>query len=148
LHPAGLVVLPRRRPLAAKGRPHRERDLPGGLGDLDNSLLLLFKAIRERSTVALSGESADELFAMRSSGSMRLSAAFAGSSEGNGLSVTAIRGRGMGHCLDDASSARDEGREHGRRHRQPFAPGGLSHRRLDVEHRALVGVGQVKLTTD
>jgi asparagine synthase (glutamine-hydrolysing) len=38
------------------------RDLPGGLGDVDNSLLLLFKAIRERSTVALSGESADELF--------------------------------------------------------------------------------------
>jgi asparagine synthase (glutamine-hydrolysing) len=38
------------------------RDLPGGLGDLDNSLLLLFKAIRERSTVALSGESADEVF--------------------------------------------------------------------------------------
>ncbi|WP_329066305.1 asparagine synthase (glutamine-hydrolyzing) [Amycolatopsis sp. NBC_01480] len=38
------------------------RDLPSGLGDLDNSLLLLFRAIRERSTVALSGESADEVF--------------------------------------------------------------------------------------
>jgi asparagine synthase (glutamine-hydrolysing) len=38
------------------------RDLPSGLGDLDHSLLLLFKAIRERSTVALSGESADEVF--------------------------------------------------------------------------------------
>ncbi|GAA1456017.1 asparagine synthase (glutamine-hydrolyzing) [Williamsia maris] len=38
------------------------RDIPGGMGDLDNSLYLLFKAIRERSTVALSGESADEIF--------------------------------------------------------------------------------------
>jgi asparagine synthase (glutamine-hydrolysing) len=38
------------------------RDLPMGLGDLDVSLYLLCKAIRERSTVALSGESADELF--------------------------------------------------------------------------------------
>jgi asparagine synthase (glutamine-hydrolysing) len=33
-----------------------------GLGDLDTSLYLLCKAIRERSTVALSGESADEIF--------------------------------------------------------------------------------------
>src|SRR5215467_12393775 len=39
--------------------------------------------------------SAAALLAMRSSGSMRASAARAGSSEGNGLSVTAIRGRGM-----------------------------------------------------
>jgi hypothetical protein len=39
--------------------------------------------------------SADGLFAMRNSGSTRWSAAFAGSSEGNGLSVTAITGRGM-----------------------------------------------------
>ncbi|KAA2253599.1 asparagine synthase (glutamine-hydrolyzing) [Solihabitans fulvus] len=38
------------------------RDLPAGLGDMDASLYLLFKAIRERSTVALSGESADEIF--------------------------------------------------------------------------------------
>ncbi len=38
------------------------RDLPLGLGDLDQSLYLLFKAIREHSTVALSGESADEVF--------------------------------------------------------------------------------------
>ncbi|WP_255946776.1 asparagine synthase (glutamine-hydrolyzing) [Streptomyces odontomachi] len=38
------------------------RDLPIGLGDRDNSLYLLFKAIREHSTVALSGESADEVF--------------------------------------------------------------------------------------
>ncbi|MCF8587194.1 asparagine synthase (glutamine-hydrolyzing) [Gordonia liuliyuniae] len=38
------------------------RDIPAGLGDMDNSLLLLFKAIREQSTVALSGESADEVF--------------------------------------------------------------------------------------
>jgi asparagine synthase (glutamine-hydrolysing) len=38
------------------------RDFPLGLGDLDHSLYLLFKAIREHSTVALSGESADEVF--------------------------------------------------------------------------------------
>jgi asparagine synthase (glutamine-hydrolysing) len=40
----------------------RARDIPVGLGDMDASLYLLFKAIREHSTVALSGESADELF--------------------------------------------------------------------------------------
>ncbi|HEY3753389.1 MAG TPA: asparagine synthase (glutamine-hydrolyzing) [Pseudonocardiaceae bacterium] len=38
------------------------RDMPTGLGDMDASLYLLFKAIREHSTVALSGESADEVF--------------------------------------------------------------------------------------
>lgn len=38
------------------------RDIPGGLGDLDASLLLLFTAIRGHYTVALSGESADEIF--------------------------------------------------------------------------------------
>ncbi|RWE84948.1 MULTISPECIES: asparagine synthase (glutamine-hydrolyzing) [unclassified Mesorhizobium] len=38
------------------------RDLPLTLGDLDSSLYLLFRAIRQHSTVALSGEGADELF--------------------------------------------------------------------------------------
>jgi asparagine synthase (glutamine-hydrolysing) len=38
------------------------RDLPNGMGDMDASLYLLFKAIRQHSTVALSGESADEVF--------------------------------------------------------------------------------------
>ncbi|MBB4688769.1 asparagine synthase (glutamine-hydrolyzing) [Amycolatopsis jiangsuensis] len=38
------------------------RDVPAGTGDTDVSLYLLFSAIRERSTVALSGESADEVF--------------------------------------------------------------------------------------
>jgi asparagine synthase (glutamine-hydrolysing) len=38
------------------------RDLPAGLGDMDASLYLLFKAIRGHSTVALSGEAADEIF--------------------------------------------------------------------------------------
>jgi asparagine synthase (glutamine-hydrolysing) len=38
------------------------RDIPVGLGDMDASLYLLFKAIRQHSTVALSGESADEVF--------------------------------------------------------------------------------------
>jgi len=40
----------------------RARDLPMGNGDRDASPYLLFQAIREQSTVALSGESADELF--------------------------------------------------------------------------------------
>jgi asparagine synthase (glutamine-hydrolysing) len=40
----------------------RARDLPMGIGDMDASLYLLFKAIRQQSTVALSGESADEIF--------------------------------------------------------------------------------------
>ncbi|MER9210402.1 asparagine synthase (glutamine-hydrolyzing) [Mesorhizobium sp. M0771] len=38
------------------------RDLPLTMGDLDSSLYLLFRAIRQHSTVALSGEAADELF--------------------------------------------------------------------------------------
>jgi asparagine synthase (glutamine-hydrolysing) len=37
-------------------------DAPNGRGDMDASLYLLFKAIRAKSTVALSGESADEVF--------------------------------------------------------------------------------------
>jgi asparagine synthase (glutamine-hydrolysing) len=40
----------------------RARDIPAGLGDMDASLYLLFKSIRGHSTVALSGESADEVF--------------------------------------------------------------------------------------
>ncbi|MFC7643486.1 asparagine synthase (glutamine-hydrolyzing) [Streptosporangium lutulentum] len=40
----------------------RARDLPTGMGDMDTSLYLLFQAIRGHSTVALSGESADEVF--------------------------------------------------------------------------------------
>jgi asparagine synthase (glutamine-hydrolysing) len=38
------------------------RDLPYGLGEADTSLYLLFRAIRGQTTVALSGESADEVF--------------------------------------------------------------------------------------
>lgn len=38
------------------------RDSPLSLGDMDNSLYLLFQSIRRHSTVALSGESADEVF--------------------------------------------------------------------------------------
>lgn len=37
------------------------RDLPGW-GDLDTSMFLLFQTVREHCTVALSGESADEMF--------------------------------------------------------------------------------------
>ncbi|MEU7061406.1 asparagine synthase (glutamine-hydrolyzing) [Streptomyces sp. NPDC046197] len=40
----------------------RARDLPMGFGDMDSSLYLLFRTIRDHSTVALSGESADEVF--------------------------------------------------------------------------------------
>ncbi|GHF49874.1 asparagine synthase (glutamine-hydrolyzing) [Streptomyces morookaense] len=52
---------------ALMDRAHRDavlnaRDMPMGFGDGDTSLYLLFKAIREQSTVALSGESADEVF--------------------------------------------------------------------------------------
>jgi asparagine synthase (glutamine-hydrolysing) len=39
----------------------RARDLPG-LGQFDASMYLMFAALRERSTVALSGEAADEVF--------------------------------------------------------------------------------------
>lgn len=38
------------------------RDMPITLGNADSSLYLLFQAIRQHSTVALSGESADEVF--------------------------------------------------------------------------------------
>jgi len=38
------------------------RDMPVGYGETDTSLYLLFKAIKAESTVALSGESADEVF--------------------------------------------------------------------------------------
>ena len=38
------------------------RDIPEGFGDMDISGYLLFAAIRDHSTVALSGESADEVF--------------------------------------------------------------------------------------
>ncbi|WP_205668272.1 asparagine synthase (glutamine-hydrolyzing), partial [Bradyrhizobium manausense] len=40
----------------------RARDLPSTSGDIDSSQYLLFRAIRQHSTVALSGESADEIF--------------------------------------------------------------------------------------
>ncbi|MBH0776651.1 asparagine synthase (glutamine-hydrolyzing) [Nocardia bovistercoris] len=56
LNPADLSDLSARRAVVAS------RDIPAGLGDMDTSLYLLFKAIREQSTVALSGESADEVF--------------------------------------------------------------------------------------
>jgi asparagine synthase (glutamine-hydrolysing) len=38
------------------------RDMPGWFGDVDPSLYVLFRAVRGESTVALSGESADEAF--------------------------------------------------------------------------------------
>ncbi|MFI1760556.1 asparagine synthase (glutamine-hydrolyzing) [Streptomyces sp. NPDC020800] len=47
---------------AVREKVIRARDLPVGMGDMDASLLLLFRAIRDQSTVALSGESADEVF--------------------------------------------------------------------------------------
>ncbi|MGW0628887.1 asparagine synthase (glutamine-hydrolyzing) [Streptomyces sp. NPDC002758] len=47
---------------AVRAKVLRARDLPAGFGDLDSSLYLLFRAVRDQSTVALSGESADEVF--------------------------------------------------------------------------------------
>ena len=47
--------------LTAEVTAVRARDLPT-MGDLDSSLHLLFAALREHTTVALSGESADEIF--------------------------------------------------------------------------------------
>ncbi|SDK07470.1 asparagine synthase (glutamine-hydrolysing) [Nonomuraea maritima] len=47
---------------AVRSEVLRARDVPIGIGDMDSSLYLLFKAIRRHSTVALSGESADEVF--------------------------------------------------------------------------------------
>jgi asparagine synthase (glutamine-hydrolysing) len=40
----------------------RAYDVPPGFGDRDRSMYLLFQAVRETATVALSGEAADELF--------------------------------------------------------------------------------------
>ncbi|MFD5898989.1 asparagine synthase (glutamine-hydrolyzing) [Streptomyces sp. NPDC060366] len=47
---------------ATRHRVLAARDLPHGFGDTDTSLHLLFKAVREHATVALSGECADEVF--------------------------------------------------------------------------------------
>jgi asparagine synthase (glutamine-hydrolysing) len=47
--------------LDVQRRATAARDLPS-LGDLDASLYLLFRAVQGRSTVALSGEAADEVF--------------------------------------------------------------------------------------
>jgi asparagine synthase (glutamine-hydrolysing) len=47
---------------AARAAALHARDLPTRMGDMDTSLYLLFRSVRERSTVALSGESADEVF--------------------------------------------------------------------------------------
>jgi asparagine synthase (glutamine-hydrolysing) len=56
LDPAALMD-----PLHRTGVIHAT-DLPTQGGDINTSLYLLFRAVRERSTVALSGESADEVF--------------------------------------------------------------------------------------
>ncbi|AGL16735.1 asparagine synthase (glutamine-hydrolyzing) [Actinoplanes sp. N902-109] len=47
---------------AARAAVLRATDVPNGSGDFNTSLYLLFRAIRQHSTVALSGESADEVF--------------------------------------------------------------------------------------
>ncbi|TFE52919.1 asparagine synthase (glutamine-hydrolyzing) [Streptomyces sp. ICN441] len=56
LDPRSLLDLDHRRAVVAA------RDSPIGVGDMDTSLYLLFGRIREHSTVALSGEAADEVF--------------------------------------------------------------------------------------
>jgi asparagine synthase (glutamine-hydrolysing) len=48
--------------LETRRKAVRAYDLPPGFGDRDRSMYLLFSALKERVTVALSGESADELF--------------------------------------------------------------------------------------
>ncbi len=55
------AVLPVPDMIALQQRVTIARDLPA-IGDLDSSLLGLFRAVRSRFTVALSGESADEVF--------------------------------------------------------------------------------------
>ncbi|MFJ8199356.1 asparagine synthase (glutamine-hydrolyzing) [Streptomyces sp. NPDC096152] len=47
---------------AVREKVIRARDVPMGFGDMDASLYLLFRSVRDHSTVALSGESADEIF--------------------------------------------------------------------------------------
>ena len=47
---------------AARGAVYRANDSAATFGDVDTSLYLLFKAIRGHSTVAISGEAADEVF--------------------------------------------------------------------------------------
>lgn len=56
LDPRSLLDLDHRRAVVAA------RDSPIGVGDMDTSLYLLFGEIRRHSTVALSGEAADEVF--------------------------------------------------------------------------------------
>jgi asparagine synthase (glutamine-hydrolysing) len=56
------VVLDTAQVLDALPTARRARDLPS-MGQFDTSMYLLFAAMRERSTVALSAESADEIFA-------------------------------------------------------------------------------------
>ncbi|MGW1992135.1 asparagine synthase (glutamine-hydrolyzing) [Embleya sp. NPDC001921] len=56
LDPLALLDLDHRRAVVAC------RDSPIGVGDMDTSLYLLFGEIRRHSTVALSGEAADEVF--------------------------------------------------------------------------------------
>ncbi|MFK0310328.1 asparagine synthase (glutamine-hydrolyzing) [Pseudomonas sp. NPDC090233] len=46
----------------ARRAVYRANDSAATFGDVDTSLYLLFKAIREHSTVAISGEAADEVF--------------------------------------------------------------------------------------
>lgn len=55
------VVVPVQDMLELQTRATLAKDLPA-MGDLDSSLLSLFGAVRDRFTVALSGESADEVF--------------------------------------------------------------------------------------
>ncbi|WP_059011183.1 asparagine synthase (glutamine-hydrolyzing) [Streptomyces specialis] len=55
------VVIPDDDLLAARDAVLRARDRPGW-GEMDASLHLLFREVRRRSTVALSGEAADEIF--------------------------------------------------------------------------------------
>jgi asparagine synthase (glutamine-hydrolysing) len=98
------------------------RDLPFGLGEGDTSLYLLFRAIREHSTVALSGESADEVFGgyrwfhdekAVNAGTFPWLAAFAGFAGGSGPRRTreSLLAPGLLEKLDIAGYRRERYRE-------------------------------------
>ncbi|AWS44332.1 asparagine synthase (glutamine-hydrolyzing) [Streptosporangium sp. 'caverna'] len=84
-------------------------DLPSAFGDMTVSLYLLFRAVREHSTVALSGESADEVFggyrwfhdpALVNAGTFPWMAALNPSDEGGSQSSMSLFEPGLTKSLD------------------------------------------------
>src|SRR5438874_2712374 len=79
--------------------------------------------------------SADALFAMRNSGSSRASAALAGSNEGNGLSVTAMRARGIRSSVQNLRIDAI-GRLLARNQRKHVVDDDIGHLPAHLDHRA------------